>query len=68
MIKARAKCVKKREEDDESSEEDYDSYSAIDDGNILYHIYLRTMHIWILSSDIAARGSPKDILSVYTEK
>ncbi len=45
MIKARAKCVKKREEDDESSEEDYGSYSAIDDGNILYHIYLRTMQI-----------------------
>ncbi len=41
MIKARATCVKKREEDDESSEEDYDSYSAIDDGNILYHIYLK---------------------------
>jgi hypothetical protein len=45
MIKARAKCVKKREDEDESSEEDYDSYSAIDDGNILYHIYFRTMDI-----------------------
>jgi|LakMenEpi03Aug12_release.lakeMendotaPanAssembly.Ray.scaffolds.fasta_scaffold1811987_1 hypothetical protein len=33
---------------EKSSEEDYDSYSAIDDGNILYHIYLKTMHIWIL--------------------
>ncbi len=45
MIKARAKCVKKTEDEDESSEEDYDSYSAIDDGNILYHIYFRTRDI-----------------------
>jgi hypothetical protein len=45
MIKARAKCVEKREEDDESSEEYYDSYTAVDDGNISYHIYLKTMHI-----------------------